>query len=155
MLSAAIFEETNRVRTFRGVPPLEPLRELDQAADEQASYMALMMRAGHSSLIPNEHTVVDRVRNVGVYGARIAENVVMESAYGSGASAGGAPTYAALAAFLVDTWMNSPPHRANLLDPGFTYLGCGARIAHGARDEQMVFASQVFVLRVSEPTNPG
>jgi uncharacterized protein YkwD len=143
------------VRTARGIPRLEPLRELDQAADEQASYMALLMRAGHNSLIPSRRTVVDRVRNTGIYGSRIAENVLMESAYGPNSPAKGAPTYQSLAAFLVGCWMNSPGHRANLLDPGFTYLGCGARISHGVRDEEIVFASQVFVLRASEPSPPG
>jgi uncharacterized protein YkwD len=153
LLSAAIFKETNRVRKACGVPHLEPLRPLDEAADAQASHMALMMRAGHSNLVPSEHTITDRVSRVGVYWTRIAENVLMEPANGF-ADNEREPTYTSLAEFLVNCWMNSPEHRANLVDPNFTYLGCGARISHGGRGEEFVFASQVFVLRVSEPPIP-
>jgi uncharacterized protein YkwD len=31
----------------------------------------------------------------------------------------------------VDAWMDSPPHRATLLDPKFTHLGVGVRIRDG------------------------
>jgi uncharacterized protein YkwD len=35
-------------------------------------------------------------------------------------------TYNSCAESLVDSWMHSPGHRANILDSDFIYLGCGA-----------------------------
>jgi uncharacterized protein YkwD len=32
---------------------------------------------------------------------------------------------------VVDTWMNSPGHRRNLLDPGFRELGVGLALGNG------------------------
>ena len=34
-------------------------------------------------------------------------------------------TYAEMAQSVVDAWMNSPGHRANILNPNYRYLGCG------------------------------
>ena len=34
-------------------------------------------------------------------------------------------TYSEMAKSVVDSWMNSPGHRANILNPDYQYLGCG------------------------------
>ena len=34
-------------------------------------------------------------------------------------------TYSEMAKSVVDSWMNSPGHRANILNPDYFYLGCG------------------------------
>ena len=44
-----------------------------------------------------------------------------------------------LAKNLVDGWMNSPGHRANILHSGFKYLGVGI-----ARSGDSVYATQNF-----------
>ena len=41
---------------------------------------------------------------------------------------------------LVDQWMNSPSHRANLLNPGHTSMGMGAAVAADGK----LYATQVF-----------
>jgi uncharacterized protein YkwD len=154
LLGAAIFEETNRVRVSNGLHALALHPALDAAAAEQASYMALMFRAQHSNPIPGEHTVVERVNRAGLFGPHIAENAIMMPAQPPAGSPRPDYTYAELAALIVDSWLNSPAHRANLLDPEYTYLGCAARAAHGVlHGDQRVFATQVFFVPFSR--NPG
>jgi uncharacterized protein YkwD len=157
LLSRAIFEQTNRARLAHGVPPLEADPHLDAAADEQATYMALLLHAEHDNAIPGEHDVTERVSREGLRGSSVAENVLMMPAVRPGPAADRGYTYASYAAFLVDAWMNSPGHRANLLNPDFAYLGCAARLAHGVfPGDQRVFAAQVFFAPYGrDPGPPG
>lgn len=37
-------------------------------------------------------------------------------------------TYSEMAKSVVDGWMNSPGHRANILNPNYIYLGCGCAL---------------------------
>jgi len=146
-LARAIFGETNRVRAEHGVSPLAPSPALDGAADEQASYMALMLSMEHGNPIPGEHSVADRVAHAGLDALRVGENLIMVPAQRPAGSAQPDYTYAAFASLLVDKWMDSPAHRATLLDPGYTHLGCAARLAHGVLSgDNRVFATQVFFL---------
>jgi len=145
-LARAIFDETNRVRAAQGVSPLAPSPALDGAADEQASYMALMLSMQHANPIPGERNVAERVAHAGLDASRVGENLIMMPAQRPAGSAQPNYSYAAFASFLVDKWMNSPAHRAAMLDPGFTHLGCAARLAHGVRPgDNRVFATQVFL----------
>ena len=47
-----------------------------------------------------------------------------------------------LAKEIVDDWMSSPDHRANVLDPDFTHLGVGVSARNGT-----IRATQEFVGR--------
>jgi uncharacterized protein YkwD len=146
-LSAAIFAETNRVRAAFKLPILAPSQILDAAAGEQAAYMALDTQAGHDNPFPGEHDVAERVATEGLDAGRVGENVIMMSARKPDGAPVRAYTYAEYAALLVDGWMNSPPHRANILNPNFTYLGCAAQLGKGARNgDDRVYADQVFLL---------
>jgi uncharacterized protein YkwD len=52
---------------------------------------------------------------------------------------------AAFAAAVVQAWMNSPSHRANIVNPGFLSLGCGARVCRDlANRHEQIYATQVF-----------
>ena len=145
LLATAIFEESNRVRAAHGVPPLAREPALDSAADEQAVYLALALRAEHDNPFPGEHNATERVARAGLQGKVVAENAVMMPAQRPVGAPDRDYTYSAYAAFLLEGWMNSPGHRANLLNPGFKLSGCAARFAHGVRPgDQRVFATQVF-----------
>ena len=138
--AAAILSETNRVRVQFRLRPLKSLPDLDLAADDQASYMALQLNADHGNAFFGEATPEDRVRRRGLLPKSVAENV---------ASIAVAPTAkprttSEIAAALVEAWMNSPGHRANLLNPHFTHLGASARIAH-ATGAWYAFGAQDFV----------
>jgi uncharacterized protein YkwD len=147
LLGAAIYGETNRVRAANGLRTLAHHPALDDAATEQATYMALMFRADHSNPIRGEHNSAERVQHAGVDGLRVGENLIMMPARRPAGSDPMDYTYAELAALIVDSWMNSPAHRLNLLDARFTAIGCAARVAHGvAPGDERVFAAQVFLL---------
>jgi uncharacterized protein YkwD len=147
LLSQAIFRETNKARIANAVRPLIGLTELDHAADMQANYLALTLTVGHYSMFPHEHRIVDRVDLAGLDPACVAENAIMLPASRGPDEVRTDYTYAEFAAQIVDGWMNSPGHRANLLDPTYTHLGCAARPAHGFREgDKRVFATEVFYL---------
>jgi uncharacterized protein YkwD len=145
LLGRAIFEESNRMRAANGARQLAPHPALAAAAGAQATWMALVFSAQHGNPAPGEHNAAERVQSAGLVGPRVGENVVMVPAQRPAGSPHLEYTYAELGAELVRLWMSSPGHRANLLDPGFAYLGCAARAARGALPgDQRVFAAQVF-----------
>jgi len=145
-LAREISRETNRVRATFGLPPLDPGAALDAAADEQAVHMLMIAAVDHSNPVPGETTARDRVLRVGADPEAIGENALMEPAVRPAGSAEPGYTYVGYAAFMVDAWMNSPGHRANILSPGFTEMGCAARLGRGPRrGDFRVYADQVFI----------
>ena len=114
--SAAVFSRTsesriigamNRVRVAHGLRPLRLAAKLHAAA---RAHSADMIRRGYFG-----HGAFDRRLNA--YGVRapvVGENL----AWGSG-------VYGA-ASTIVQEWLVSPEHRANLLRPGFFLVGVGS-----------------------------
>jgi uncharacterized protein YkwD len=147
LLSSAIFQETNLARAANGAPLLRGLPALDDAADMQASYLALTLTVGHTSMFPHEHDVGQRVTQAGLQPARVGENAIMMPARRPPDGPKADYTYREYAAFLVEGWLNSPVHRETMMDRRFTDLGCAARLANGfgAKGER-IFATQVFFL---------
>jgi uncharacterized protein YkwD len=157
LLAAHIVAETNRVRLANGAGALSRNDALDGAADEQASSMALAGEAEHDNPFPGEHNVAERVATQGVPGGHVGENVIMMPLLRDPDGTLQPCTYAEFAARLVDAWMNSPGHRANMLEPRFTHIGCAARLAHGGIAANLrVYACQVFYLtRRDQGVVPG
>ncbi|MCL1996572.1 MAG: CAP domain-containing protein [Defluviitaleaceae bacterium] len=105
-----VFELTNIERTSRGLPALLPHESLSLAAREHSRDMwenGFMSHIGSDDSSPRER--VDRISLEGVWNG-LAENV-----------ASGHQTPEAV----VLGWMDSPGHRANILNPYLTYLGVG------------------------------
>jgi uncharacterized protein YkwD len=157
LLAADIIAETNRARRAHGAGALTQNQSLDSAADEQVSSMALAGEAGHDNPFPGEHDVAERVATQGIEGGHVGENVIMMQLLRAPDGALLPCTYAEFAGRLVDAWMNSPGHRANMLNPGFTHIGCAARLAHGAIAANLrVYSCQVFYLaRPGQGAIPG
>jgi uncharacterized protein YkwD len=55
-------------------------------------------------------------------------------------------TYASFAADVVARWMDSPGHRANILNPRFRLLGLGVHLAKAATGADMIPSVQWFVI---------
>jgi uncharacterized protein YkwD len=145
LLAADIVAETNRARMANGAAAVTRNDALDRAADEQAASMALAGEAEHDNPFPGEHNAAERAATQGVEGGHVGENVIMFPVARDTDAKLIPCTYAEYAARLVDAWMNSPGHRANILEPRFTQIGCAARLAHGAIAANMrVYACQVF-----------
>jgi uncharacterized protein YkwD len=99
----------NAARAAHGLAPLHADPRLERAA---RNHSRRMLRTGtfyHGKFI-------ERIRAVGVRAPRIGENLAWAS--------GGV----SLARSIVRMWLASPPHRANLLHPGYRLVGIGSPI---------------------------
>ena len=139
-LSAALLAETNRVRLQFGCRPLHAQEELKAAADDQAVWMAMHLSASHSNPFYDQRDVSERVARHGYRPTAVAENVASLPT----AREGDPSPCTTIAVSLVDAWLRSPGHRANLLNRNFTRLGCAARVAPGFNGVEYVFGAQVF-----------
>jgi uncharacterized protein YkwD len=106
----------NEERTSRGLAPVQANGDLRQAAVSHSSEMVDEGYFEHTS--PAGVTFIDRIESTGyMRGARswlVGENLV----WGSGSLS--------TPQALVTAWMNSPPHRENLLKPRFREIGIAA-----------------------------
>lgn len=103
-----VFRLVNEVRANAGLSRLRRDTQLDVAARAHSNDMARRDFCAHNN--PDGLTPADRMRAAG-YPAPGAENV-----------ARGQETPHSV----MDAWMNSPGHRANLLKPEFGAIGIGA-----------------------------
>ncbi len=97
----------NDQRVRAGVVPLQFSPRLMAAARNHSRDMAARRYLGHDS--PAGDTPADRVRAAGINYDELGENVYR----------GYAPDAGALPERVVNAWMQSPAHRANLLSPDF------------------------------------
>lgn len=112
-----IFEQTNVQRVKNGKPPLTMNAQLKKAARLHAQNMADRKRMSHDLPIAGMRTLSDRVRYSGYTGWRsIGENIAYNYSPDN----------------VVQGWMNSPGHRANILG-GFSEIGVG--VAHDEHGE--------------------
>lgn len=121
-----LFDSANRERAARGLAALRWDDALAKAARQHALQMAAHNELSHQ--FPYEADLAGRVRQVGANFVALAENV----AYGPSVTG------------LHTQWMQSPPHRANVLDPKLNSLG----VAVENRDGQL-FAVEDFSQAIS------
>ena len=142
-LAAAVHQRANGVRASRGLPPLDWQGSLAGVADRHSRDMADRAYFDHRS--PEGETPADRARQRGVdcraptadgrTRVGVAENLFLSARYHSYQTfPGGARQYRWLAtdriaARAVATWMESPGHRANLLDPVSSGQGVGVAVS--------------------------
>lgn len=105
-LEQAILDLTNEERKKEGLPPLKVNEKLFQIARSHSQNMAKQEKLDH---VLDGKDPTHRAKEVG-YGPFVAENC----AWGQ-----------RTAAEVVRTWMNSPGHRANLLNKTATEVGIG------------------------------
>jgi uncharacterized protein YkwD len=114
-VSDVIFCLMNAMRADAGVPALTEQDQLAQASLGHSQDMVQNQYFAHDS--PDGRDVVARLEQVG-YIPKTGDWVVGENlAWGSGALA--------TPQSLVNAWMNSPPHRENLLSSDFGEVGMG------------------------------
>jgi uncharacterized protein YkwD len=101
----AVVRVINTVRTTNGAPPLRVGRTLTRAARAHSADMARRDYFDHGPF-------AQRLRRFGVQASNIGENL-----------ASGTRPLSALE--IVRMWIESPPHRRNLLDRSFRRIGVG------------------------------
>lgn len=106
----AIVDLVNQQRTQAGLAPLQFSSKLVEAAQIHSTNMARLGRMEHTltgSVLPG---LQDRAQHVGYNFSYLGENIAFN--YPDGNS-------------VMTAWMNSPGHRANILNPNFTEIGVG------------------------------
>ncbi len=147
LLNAAIFFATNCARIKHGMSPLVHSRALEKAAFLHSKDMVKDDFFSHENPYkPLKRSPFERMAAVGVVRGDMAENIAIDFGirYKSGnpvvppsngegvfrdpdsGRAIPAHTYNSLAASLVEDWMRSERHRANILNRNLKYLGSGA-----------------------------
>lgn len=173
LLAAAVHHATNQERAKHQLPPLQYEPAAAEAARLQADVMAKEKFLGHENdFDPALKTPLNRIRKVGLKPRFIAENVALEFArqYRSGdtfytrtvngetvfsAAPDGPPlpmhSYASFAAALLDGWMHSPDHRANILSDKPQRLGCSGAPARDSTGLEVFYCAQVFFTPKEDP----
>ena len=105
---ASLLSVMNEVRASNGLRPLRVDTRLEHAARRHSSRMLQVQTLFHGNF-------AHRIRRVGVRAPRVGENL----AWGSGPLAS--------AHSIVNMWLASPEHRANLLHAGYRTVGVGVR----------------------------
>jgi uncharacterized protein YkwD len=165
LLHAAIFYETNQERIKAGVTALKFHQSLEAAAYGHALDMRTYDFFSHTSVVKGKEGVGDRARLAGFDWTRVGENIAISFGIAYKASTPvytpdqnggyfsyeykGNPilphTYLSFAKAVVNQWMNSPGHRANMLNVNYSYLGIGA--AHFS-DESFYMMDKFYGVQV-------
>ena len=104
-----MLQAMNDARHAHGLAPLRIDQRLQRAARSHSRAMLRTDRFAHGAFAA-------RIRRAGVRARRVGENL----AWAVGALA--------QAQAIVNAWLTSPEHRANLLRPGYRTVGVGIRV---------------------------
>jgi uncharacterized protein YkwD len=127
----ALLAQTNRLRAQSGLSALRPEPRLAAAAARFAHYMASADRYGHEA---DGREPAQRAQAEGYADCLVAENIAF-------ASDSRGFNGATLADRLFSGWLNSPPHRRNILDGELTEVGIAAAYSPRSRRH---YAVQLF-----------
>ena len=137
-----MLELVNDARADEGLPPLIIDLRLVQAARQHSWEMITMDYFAHQSPIPENANLPMRVANAGSTVVWVGENIGAE--YRSDPY-----NYKSLTLGAFRGLMDSPPHRANMLDPDYNTIGIG--IAYSETDGMRgIHVTQVFAARCFE-----
>lgn len=123
----AVLDRTNTERAQRGAAPLQLHPQLNQAAEAHAADQFNRGCNNLSHTGTDGSSPFDRIERTGLQYRAAAENIAC--GYGSPAA-------------VMDGWMNSSGHRANILNSSYTHIGISATIdANGRPYWVQVFAT--------------
>ena len=158
LLNAAIFYMTNVERVKKRLPTFKHSNSLEKAARSHSADMVKYNFLSHTSKVKGKKSVKNRLEQVKIRGTAIGENIAVqfllelesnEPFYPPSVNKNGTfskeyrgkpianHTYLNCAKSLVKRWMESPPHRANILDRDFNYLGCGAILEKSKKQDDI------------------
>jgi len=124
------FEQTNLARIKNGLPPFAWDADICRMARIHSESMS---RHGYfSHVTPDGLRLRDRVRAAGILQfAVLGENIGYTQGYDDPA------------AFIVEQWMQSTKHRANILSPEFRAMAIGSFVA----PDGSIYLTQTFITR--------
>jgi uncharacterized protein YkwD len=123
-----IHESINQIRKKYHLPPLKTVPALQQFARGHSRFMAKSGYLGHGE--GGGMNFMARIEKAGLRGWRVVgENVGRSQGYRNNADT------------IISGWMESKPHRENILTAGFTMTGIGTAEA----EDGTLYATQVFM----------
>ncbi len=138
VLELDLLGKTNAARAENGLAALQPDDTLALAARHHALEMATLHYFSHQSPTLENATPPQRIARAGSPFIAVGENIAKMPPM----------QLVSLASETVDGWMNSPGHRANVLEPRFTHVGFGiAQDSQGFTYVVQNFAYEPFALR--------
>jgi uncharacterized protein YkwD len=141
VLELDLLGKTNAARAENGLPALQADETLALAARHHALEMATLNYFSHQSPTAGSSTPPERIANAGSPFVAVGENIAKMPPMQP----------VSLANETVTGWMNSPGHRANLLETRFTHVGFGiAQDNQGFSYVVQNFAYEPFVLRSAD-----
>lgn len=111
---AQVLTLVNKERASAGCSPLTSNAKLTEAADDYSDVMARSGVMSHTG--PDGSTMAGRVDAAGYVWSTLGENIARGQTD---------------AAAVMDAWMNSPGHRANILNCSFKEIGVGVHFGDG------------------------
>lgn len=129
-VEAAIVSQTNDFRQQHELDAVERDEDLMSAAKQFAEYMARTDKYGHRA---DGNTPAERAEAAGYNYCVVRENIAYRTNTGS-------VTAASLIDVFVQGWIDSPPHRENMLADYVTETGVGV----ATTDDVTYFAVQLF-----------
>ncbi|MER5719098.1 CAP domain-containing protein [Streptomyces sp. NPDC002132] len=111
---AQVLALVNKERASAGCSPVTANDQLTRAADDYSDVMASSGVMSHTG--PDGSTMTSRVEAAGYQWSTLGENIARGQAD---------------AASVMESWMNSPGHRANILNCSFKELGVGVHFGDG------------------------
>lgn len=144
-----LLELTNRERTKRALKAVIFDPDLAKVAAGHSRDMLLRNFFGHTN--PDGFAFNDRV----AFGHRTLIGLSGENVWMAKGDISTDPH--ALAELIMDGWMNSPPHRKNILTPKFTHVGFGAVQHQKVIKVTQVFAQTIALLstQIPDKISPG
>ena len=134
--------QTNAQRVKIGLKPLTLDPRLSAAARLHALEMAQKNYFSHTSPTPSFETPTNRIHAAGSLDWGAGENIALNE-----------EAVANVGATLMRQWMNSPPHRASILDKTYTHIGIGVyRDAAGRSYGVQNFVARSVIVTLSVNT---
>ena len=126
-LEQQCLDEVNRLRRRSGLPRLVFYEELLPVAREYSRRMAEQNFFAHND--PEGRSVRERVDEADIRWRMVGENLAYSNGYVNPVAAS------------IHGWMDSPGHRANILEPDFRLTAIGAWI----REDGTVYFTEIFL----------
>lgn len=122
---------TNQARAQYGLAPLQAHPSLRIAATSHSQEMLALDYFSHTSPTAGRSGPSDRVRQAGASPNYIAENIFQASGHDA----------SVVADLAVQSWLQSPGHRRNMLSPQATHIGIGFVELNGTVSVTQVFGA--------------
>jgi uncharacterized protein YkwD len=148
-LELLVLSRINQERIRNNLKSLTTNYILQQAALDQAKYVSGLGKLSHSQPLKEKAKAKDRVKYYGGSMQAVGENIayikIFESAVYKGETGTVDTTtissYEQAADYLVYAWLNSAPHKTNILFPKYTETG--VKVVYNAKLKTL-FSVQVF-----------